>query len=78
MYGSAWVGCVYIILVSYLLASLYPWSPRDVTKAKAITQYNLATAHAIRGEYEKALQYLTEVSVCIQGLTQGRTQAQFS
>ena len=30
-------------------------------RAKAITQYNLATAHAIRGEYDKAVQNLGEV-----------------
>ncbi len=40
---------------------LYPWSPRDLPRAKAIMQYNLATAHTIRGEYEKALMHLTKV-----------------
>lgn len=30
-------------------------------RAKAIAQYNLATAHAIRGEYDKAGQNLGEV-----------------
>lgn len=38
--------------------SLSSWSPKDVTKAKAIMQYNLATGHALRGEYEKALRNL--------------------
>ena len=33
-------------------------------RAKAIMQYNLATAHAIRGEYDKAVQNLGEVG-CI-------------
>ncbi|XP_033754532.1 CCR4-NOT transcription complex subunit 10-like isoform X2 [Pecten maximus] len=42
--------------------SLYPWSPKDLTKAKAIMQYNLATAHAIRGEYDKAMANLGESS----------------
>lgn len=34
------------------------WSPRDVTRARAIMQFNLATAHAVRGENEKALRNL--------------------
>ncbi|CAG2214412.1 unnamed protein product [Mytilus edulis] len=42
--------------------SFYPWSPRDLTRAKAIMQYNLATAHAIRGEYDKAMANLVESS----------------
>ncbi|XP_022345104.1 CCR4-NOT transcription complex subunit 10-like [Crassostrea virginica] len=42
--------------------SFYPWSPKDLMRAKAITQYNLATAHAIRGEYDKAVQNLGESS----------------
>lgn len=37
---------------------LYTWAPHDVPRARAIMQYNLATAHAIRGEYEKALMHL--------------------
>uniref|UniRef100_A0A8W8KAD1 CCR4-NOT transcription complex subunit 10 n=1 Tax=Magallana gigas TaxID=29159 RepID=A0A8W8KAD1_MAGGI len=40
----------------------YPWSPKDLTRAKAIAQYDLATAHAIRGEYDKAGQNLGESS----------------
>ncbi|KAK3603937.1 hypothetical protein CHS0354_042949 [Potamilus streckersoni] len=40
----------------------YPWSPRDLTRAKAIMQYNLASAHAIRGEYDKAGVNLVESS----------------
>lgn len=40
----------------------YPWSPKDLTRAKAIAQYNLATAHAIRGEYDKSGQNLGESS----------------
>lgn len=42
--------------------SLCTWSPRDLTRAKAIMQYNLATAHAIRGEYDKAMSNLGESS----------------
>lgn len=42
--------------------AFYPWTPRDLTKAKAIMQYNLATAHAIRGEYDKASANLGESS----------------
>lgn len=38
-----------------------PWSPQDVPKAQAIMQYNLAVCHAIRGEYEKALDLLNKV-----------------
>ena len=41
--------------------ALYAWSPRDLPCAKAIMQYNLATAHAIRSEYEKALVNLSKV-----------------
>ncbi|KAK3085445.1 hypothetical protein FSP39_003407 [Pinctada imbricata] len=41
---------------------LYPWSPKDPMRAKAIMQYNLATAHAVRGEYDKAVQNLGESS----------------
>ncbi|KAI0221541.1 CCR4-NOT transcription complex subunit 10-A [Lamellibrachia satsuma] len=40
--------------------ALYAWSPRDLPCAKAIMQYNLATAHAIRSEYEKALVNLSK------------------
>ncbi len=42
--------------------ALYPWSPRDLPRAKATMQYNLATAHTIRGEYEKALMHLSRVN----------------
>ncbi|XP_064599007.1 CCR4-NOT transcription complex subunit 10-like [Liolophura sinensis] len=38
----------------------YPWTPRDLSKAKAMMQYNLATAHAIRGEYGKSMAHLGE------------------
>lgn len=38
-----------------------PWSPQDVPKAQATMQYNLAVCHAIRGEYEKALDLLNKV-----------------
>jgi CCR4-NOT transcription complex subunit 10 len=40
--------------------ALYPWSPRDVPQARAVMQYNLAAAHAIRGEYEKASMHLAQ------------------
>ncbi|XP_064640490.1 CCR4-NOT transcription complex subunit 10-like [Lineus longissimus] len=40
--------------------ALFNWIPRDVMKAKAIMQYNLATAHAIRGEHEKAIMNLAK------------------
>ncbi|XP_041375361.1 CCR4-NOT transcription complex subunit 10-like [Gigantopelta aegis] len=43
-------------------SALYPWSPKDMSRAKAIMQYNLATAHAMRGEYDKAMSNLTESS----------------
>ncbi|WAR13448.1 CNO10-like protein [Mya arenaria] len=42
--------------------AFYPWCPRDVRTAKAIIQYNLAAAHAVRGEYDKATNYLAESS----------------
>lgn len=42
--------------------ALYPWIPRDLPKAKAVMQHNLAVAHATRGEYDKANNYLTEGS----------------
>ena len=50
-------------LLFVLLGAFYPWTPRDLTKAKAIMQYNLATAHAIRGEYDKASANLGEVCI---------------
>ncbi|PVD21225.1 hypothetical protein C0Q70_19396 [Pomacea canaliculata] len=40
----------------------YPWIPRDLQKAKALMQHNLAVAHAVRGEYDKANKYLSEGS----------------
>ena len=52
-------------IIIFVLGSFYPWSPRDLTRAKAIMQYNLATAHAIRGEYDKAMANLVEVSIFI-------------
>lgn len=39
------------------------WIPRDVQKAKAFMQHNLAVCHATRTEYDKANKFLTEVSV---------------
>lgn len=45
--------------------ALYPWSPRDVPRARAIAQYNLATAHAVRGEFEKALDNLSKSTLTI-------------
>lgn len=48
-------------LIWFYTGYFYPWSPKDLTRAKAIAQYNLATAHAIRGEYDKAGQNLGEV-----------------
>ena len=57
------VTCRIIIRVTLVISgALYPWSPRDLLRAKAIMQYNLATAHAIRGEYEKALMQLSKVT----------------
>lgn len=41
--------------------ALVAWVPRDVQKAKAFMQHNLAVAHATRTEYDKANKYLTEV-----------------
>ena len=41
--------------------ALVAWTPRDVQKAKAFMQHNLAVAHATRTEYDKAMKYLTEV-----------------
>ncbi|XP_067652107.1 CCR4-NOT transcription complex subunit 10-like isoform X1 [Haliotis asinina] len=43
-------------------SSLYPWFPKDLSRAKAVMQYNLAAAHAMRGEYDKAMTHLTESS----------------
>ena len=51
---------------TFFTGALYPWSPRDLPRAKAIMQYNLSTAHAIRGEYEKALMQLSKVSFILQ------------
>ena len=51
----------------YISGAFYPWTPRDITKAKAIMQYNLATAHAIRGEYDKASANLVEVCWLLYG-----------
>lgn len=48
-------------LIQFYTGYFYPWSPKDLTRAKAIAQYNLATAHAIRGEYDKSGQNLGEV-----------------
>ncbi|CAH1778695.1 unnamed protein product [Owenia fusiformis] len=45
--------------------ALFPWAPKDVTKARAIMQYNLAVAHAMREEYEKAS---TNLSKSIAGI----------
>lgn len=42
--------------------AFYPWTPRDPRTAKAIMQYNLAAAHAVRGEYDKAAANLGESS----------------
>ncbi|XP_060561318.1 CCR4-NOT transcription complex subunit 10-like, partial [Ruditapes philippinarum] len=42
--------------------AFYPWTPRDPRTAKAIIQYNLAAAHAVRGEYDKAGANLGESS----------------
>ena len=42
--------------------SLFAWTPRDLPRAKAVMQYNLSTAHAIRGEFEKALMHLVKVN----------------
>ncbi|ELT87157.1 hypothetical protein CAPTEDRAFT_171307 [Capitella teleta] len=39
--------------------ALYPWYPADLSTAKALMQYNLASAHAIRDEQDKALQNLS-------------------
>jgi hypothetical protein len=52
-----------------LAGALFNWVPRDVTKAKAIMQYNLATAHAIRGEYEKAIMNLAKVSFIVKEIS---------
>ncbi|XP_074644755.1 CCR4-NOT transcription complex subunit 10-like [Tubulanus polymorphus] len=41
-------------------AALYSWCPKDITKAKAIMQYNLAAAHTLRGEHEKAIMNLAK------------------
>ena len=49
-------------LLCYTLGALYPWSPCDVSQARAIMQHNLAAAHANRGEYEKALYNLGQVT----------------
>merc|ERR1719402_1728257 len=38
------------------------WQPRDLSRARAVMQYNLATAHAVRGEHEKALDHLSKTS----------------
>jgi len=38
--------------------TILAWTPHDLPRGKAIMQYNLATAHAIRGEFEKALMHL--------------------
>ncbi|XP_013383566.1 CCR4-NOT transcription complex subunit 10 [Lingula anatina] len=35
--------------------SLYLWSPKDVPRARGIMQYNVAVAHAVRGEFDKAM-----------------------
>ncbi|XP_076448993.1 CCR4-NOT transcription complex subunit 10-like isoform X2 [Babylonia areolata] len=43
-------------------SALVAWVPRDVTKARAFMQHNLAVAHATRTEYDKAMKYLTEGS----------------
>nr|KAG5707465.1 hypothetical protein BaRGS_011969 [Batillaria attramentaria] len=42
--------------------ALCPWIPRELPKAKAMMQHNLAVAHAIRGEFDKANKYLGEGS----------------
>ena len=54
--------CYTCFLLFFSAGALYPWSPRDLPRAKAIMQYNLAVAHAIRGEGEKALMHLSNVS----------------
>ena len=36
------------------------WYPRDVQTARHMMQYNLATCHAIRGEFEKSLAHLKQ------------------
>ncbi|XP_052230090.1 CCR4-NOT transcription complex subunit 10-like isoform X2 [Dreissena polymorpha] len=45
--------------------AFYPWTPRDQRTARAIMQYNLAAAHAVRGEYDKAWNHLNESSKSI-------------
>lgn len=42
--------------------AFYPWTPREPLTARAIIQYNLAAAHAVRGEYDKAAANLAESS----------------
>ncbi|XP_070200539.1 CCR4-NOT transcription complex subunit 10-like isoform X2 [Littorina saxatilis] len=42
--------------------ALVAWIPRDVQKAKAFMQHNLAVCHATRTEYDKANKFLTEGS----------------
>ena len=51
----------YLYLVCVFAGALVAWIPRDVQKAKAFMQHNLAVAHATRTEYDKANKYLTEV-----------------
>ena len=43
-------------------ASQSSWYPRDVATACSIMQYNLATCHAIRGEFEKSLLHLKQTT----------------
>jgi hypothetical protein len=45
--------------------ALYSWCPSDLNKAKALMQYNLATAHAIRDEQDKAVQNLSKVCISL-------------
>ena len=55
----------YVTFIRVFPDVLYSWSPKDLGKAKAIMQYNLATAHAIRGEYEKSLLHLEKVRISV-------------
>ena len=41
--------------------AMVPWIPGTVGVARALMQYNLAVAYAMRTEYARALKALTEV-----------------
>ena len=50
------MGCIVLILRP--TDPQTNWYPRSVGEARAVAQYNLATCHAIRGEFEKSLKQL--------------------